>query len=109
LAHRSLFRTHELYICKDAAHAFIDRIRDRYRKQQQLTGSVKTPSDAFQLSDANAAVETFVSLRKTKAGRHIIWKKKRRTQYGVTFPLARAIREVRVRDPFGAEDTSVWL
>jgi hypothetical protein len=82
---------------KEAAHAFVDEIRDRYIKHQLLNGGDKTPSEIFKLEDANTPAGTFPRLRRTKAGRRMDWKKKRQAQYDIALSLVRVITDQRDR------------
>jgi hypothetical protein len=55
LTHGTLVIIHKHYVRKEAAHAFFDGIRDRYMKQQLLTGGENKPNDVLKLKDANTA------------------------------------------------------
>jgi hypothetical protein len=79
-------KTHEHYIDKEAAHAFVDGIRDRCTKHQRLTGSEETPSSWMTQKQQR---------KPSPDSEERNWKKKRLVQYDVPLPLRRAITMAR--------------
>jgi hypothetical protein len=55
-SHHAIVRTHKHYIRNEAAHAFVDGIRDKYMKEHRLVESEKTGSEALQVEDSSRNV-----------------------------------------------------